>query len=234
MAPTIVTRESLLEKIRSRMPVVRDSWQLRHGQLDFWRPADPNALLDDQTLLNSHDELPWQPYWAQAWEASRGLCSWLGDRELEGLRVLEPGCGLGVTAAAALAGGARVVCGDNAPPALDFALLNTWPWRERCEVCFIDWHTTRTAGQFDLIAGSDIVYDRREVLPLNRFFRAHLRPGGRVVLSDPSRAMTREFLQMFADLGWSQSVSQVSSDGARQPTRIVEMQPAPPADSVGT
>ena len=214
-----------LAQLSDLMPIVEEIWQVRDLQLAFWRPEDAEAILDDETLNQPHEALPWQPYWAQAWEACRGMCHHLSSLPLQGLEVLEPGCGLAITAAAALAGGAHVVCGDNAPPALDFAVVNTWPWRDRVEVGLIDWRETRLDRQFDLIVGSDIVYDRREVEPLDRFFRQHLHQAGRVILSDPSRAMTREFLEHFDRLGWHQDVSCVNLEQLRQPTRIVTMQP---------
>ncbi len=115
------------------------------------------------------------------------------------------------------------MAGDNAPPAVEFARLNTWPWRANCRVLPIDWHRTVLDGAFDLIVGSDILYERREIEPLDRFFRRHLTDQGTVLLADPSRPMTREFLQHFARLGWNQETAEVHSERTRLPTRVVTM-----------
>jgi predicted nicotinamide N-methyase len=181
--------------------------------------------MDDEMLEKTYAEMQWQPDWAQAWEASNGLCEFLAEKDLSGLRVLDLGCGLGITTALLLAAGANVISGDNAPPALEFTKLNTWRWRERCDIRTIDWNKSVIETPFDLIIGSDILYDRADIVPLDRFFRRHLTPGGYVILADPSRAMTREFLDKFAELGWKQTTTMIELKQTKFPSRIVEMRP---------
>lgn len=217
--------EALLQRTHSQFPLVRDSMQFGSHTVHYYRPADPESVLDDETLLSDHGELEWQPYWAQAWDASVGMAEHLVRLELKDKYVLDLGCGIGMTSALLLATGARVLCGDNAPPSLLFAELNTWPWRQKAKVKLIDWHTTLLGDSFDTIVGSDIVYERREIGPLDRFFRNHLKPGGEVILSDPSRPMTREFLAMFSKLGWSMNETTLHIEPITQPIRIITMTP---------
>lgn len=209
---------------------VGQEFEIRHKTLcfdghsiDCCQPADPESILDDETLLRSHGELDWQPYWAQAWDASLGMCHYLNRLDLAEKRVLDLGCGIGLTSATLLACGANVTCGDNAPPSLAFAKINTWPWRDRCDVQLIDWHQTKLDGRFELIIGSDIVYERIEVKPLDGFFRCHLVPGGKVILGDPSRPMTRDFLEAFRSLGWNQREESVHVENVKQLIRIITM-----------
>ncbi|MCP4083026.1 MAG: hypothetical protein GY743_22600, partial [Planctomycetaceae bacterium] len=61
--------------------------------------------------------------------------------------------------------------------------------------------------------------------PLDRFFRQHLMLGGSVILSDPSRPMTRDFLERFQQLGWELLESAIVVEEVRQPIRIVTMKP---------
>ncbi len=186
-------------------------------------PADPEALLNDEVLITPHGEMPWQPYWAQAWEASMGLCEHLVTLPLAGQVVLDLGCGIGLTSALLAAQGATLTCGDNAIPSLVFAEINTWPWRDNVQVALIDWHKTNLSQRFDWIVGSDIVYDRKEVPPLDRFFRAHLAEQGRVLLSDPCRAMTREFLNLFSELGWQVDIEFMDNPHAKNRTRLASL-----------
>lgn len=213
----------LLQRAESQFPLVRDSIQFDSHVVDYYRPSDPESVLDEETLLSDHGELDWQPYWAQAWDASVGMAQHLVNQDLKNKKVLDLGCGIGMTSALLLAIGAEVVCGDNAPPSLLFAELNTWPWRERAQVQLIDWHTTSLEESFDNIVGSDIVYERREVGPLDHFFRNHLKPDGKIILSDPSRPMTREFLTMFSKLGWSLEETTIDIEQIKQPIRIITM-----------
>lgn len=215
--------QNLLAKIRENLEIVEESICFGQYRLTYYRPADPEAVLDDETLMSAHDQLDWQPYWAQAWDAGLGMCQYLSTQMLAGKTVLDLGCGVGLTSALLAASGANVVCGDNAPPSLLFAEANTWPWRQRVTVQLIDWHKTRVDCQFDLIVGSDIVYDRAEVTPLNRFFRAHLGAGGEVLLSDPSRPMTREYLAAFQELGWQLVERTIRVADVKQPIRLVHM-----------
>jgi predicted nicotinamide N-methyase len=188
--------------------------------------------LTDAVLNKRHDEMQWHPYWAQAWDAWRGVADRLTELPLAGLSVLDLGCGLGMTGAVAAACGAKVTMGDNAVPSLQFARLNSWPWRERAQIKLIDWNHDTLGGKFDLIVGCDIVYERQQVEPLDRFFRNHLaaRSGkstqhaaGMVLLGDPTRIMTRDFLNRFAQLGWHQSESSRRYPGIDNPIRLVEM-----------
>lgn len=215
--------DALLKNAESQLPLVRDSIQFGSHRVDYYRPSDPESILDEETLLSDHGELEWQPYWAQAWDASVGMAEYLVNQDLKNQCVLDLGCGIGMTSALLLAIGAEVVCGDNAPPSLLFAELNTWPWRQRAQVQFIDWHKTLLEQHFDTIVGSDIVYERQEVGPLDRFFRNHLKPDGKVILSDPSRPMTREFLTMFSQLGWSLEETTIGIEQIKQPIRIVTL-----------
>lgn len=215
--------QDLLAKAGREFPHTKASICFGEHTIEYYRPADPESALNDEILLSPHGELEWQPYWAQAWDAGLGMCQHVLDLDLRGKRILDLGCGIGLTSALLLAAGADLVCGDNAPPSLLFAELNTWPWRDRVEVKHIDWHATDLGQTFDTIVGSDIVYERGEVAPLDRFFRQHLMLGGSVILSDPSRPMTRDFLERFQQLGWELRESAIAVEGVRQPIRIVTM-----------
>lgn len=223
----LVTPQSLIDQAQADYSIEAKAIQFGDQLIEYYQPSDPESILDDETLLSTHGELDWQPYWAQTWDASIGMCQYLADtrtpQNLAGLQVLDLGCGIGLTSAYLASQGAQLVCGDNAPPSLLFTEINTWPWHDACQIQFVDWHTTELDQSFDLIVGSDIVYDRKEVAPLDLFFRRHLRPEGHVLLSDPSRPMTREFLQMFKNLDWKMHQRPVEREETRNQTRVVEM-----------
>lgn len=225
------TRDQLLARLRDSFEIEQEWVPFGDGQLEIWRPADPDAALDDATLEQSCTEMQWHPYWAQAWDSSYGLLTWLSGRDWTGQQVLDLGCGLGISTAGLLAAGAEVVAGDNARPGLEFARLNTFPWNHRCRVREIDWRASRLNQRFDWIVGSDILYDRQQIEPLDRFFREHLGEGGKVLLADPSRPMTVEFLEQLQRRGWRRQTTVLASDPGRPPIRLAIMSPDPAVHS---
>src|SRR5213082_821919 len=81
--------------------------------LELLRPESPEALLDEEAFAN--DEF--LPYWAELWPAGLALAHALPE-DLEGVRVVELGCGLGVPALVAAARGAEVTAVDWAAEAI--------------------------------------------------------------------------------------------------------------------
>ncbi len=215
--------ESLLEEIRRHYAVICGQVRFDDLVLDFYRVAEPESLLSEEVLLASHEQLPWQPYWAESWDTALGVAAELASRNLQGSRVLDLGCGLGLTGTVAAARGAEVVMADYAPPALQFARLNSWPFRQRAEVVRLDWRQDRLPRRFDLIVGSDILYDRNDRPHLDAFWRAHLNPHGCVLLGDPTRALTDELLDWFIDRGWEATQTRRHTSVSQRVIRLVEL-----------
>jgi predicted nicotinamide N-methyase len=128
-------------------------------ELSLLRPVSPDALLDEEAF--ARDEF--LPYWAELWPAATALAAALPD--VEGLRVVEVGCGLGLPSLVASARGADVTASDWAGDAIDLlrenasrnglvlrAVVRDWrePWLER----------------FDVALAADVLYERRNVEPL--------------------------------------------------------------------
>ena len=188
--------------------------------LDVLRVCNPDSMLDDETLLAGHDEVAYQPYWAQAWDAAIAYADVLSAQDFENQTVLDLGCGLGITGAVVAAKGGKVTLGDYAPPALDFAKVNTWPWRQNVHIRKIDWRKDHLDLTFDRIVAADILYDRNDIPFLDRFWRAHLADGASVEHADPSRALTVDFFRDFRDLGWKVEIQSIESKLIKQPLRL--------------
>ena len=215
--------DRLLQRLREHFEIEKVSDRFGKVEIEYYCLKDPDSLLDEKTLLDSHGELKWQPYWAQNWEAANGIAEELSSLDLNERQVLDLGCGLGVTGAIAAAGGARVVLADNAPPALCFAQVNCLPWKEQTSVVRLDWRRDDLKRKFDFIVGSDILYDRKDIEYLDKFWRRHLADDGRVLLGDPNRPMTREYFEMLQSAGWYFERTSVRERVAGRPVRIVEL-----------
>jgi predicted nicotinamide N-methyase len=217
------TREELGTAIAAQIAVVTEPLTLGGRTYEITRVADPNCLLDDATLLSSHDQLPWHPYWAQVWDGAIGLGWELVSGQHVPRTVLDLGCGLGITGAVAASLGAEVLMADQATPALCFARWNSWPWRERVEVCHVNWRTDHLGRQFDLILGADILYDREDLPYLDRFWREHARRTASILLGDNGRPLTGALLEQLPGLGWRVRHACRTIPGLARPVRLTTL-----------
>lgn len=120
----------------------------------------PEDLLDEAAF--AEDEF--LPYWAELWPAAAALAAALPER-LEGVRVLELGCGLGLPSLVAAASGAIVTAFDWAADAVDLLRANA----ERNGLCLTceqrDWREP-LRERYDLALAADVLYERRNVEPV--------------------------------------------------------------------
>ncbi len=138
------------------------------------------------SLLNQEDlEVKDLPFWAKIWEASFLLAYFMGKQPVAlGRRILEIGAGIGVVGIYAALCGHRVVISDINEEALLFARVNVLLNNAtQAEVRKIDWNDTSLQDQFDVIIGSEVVYDRECYPLLVDFLNRTLAPGGVIFLA---------------------------------------------------
>jgi predicted nicotinamide N-methyase len=154
-------------------------------RLDLLRPRDPDALLDEEAF--EHEEF--LPYWAELWPSATVLADRLATRGVAGRRLLELGCGLGVTGLAAAALGADVTLTDWAPDALALVRRNAERNGLRVATARLDWFAPPAAddGTWPLVVAADVLYERRHVAALLATLDRVLHPGGEAWIADPGR-----------------------------------------------
>ncbi len=139
-------------------------------------------------------ELP-APFWAYAWPAGCALGRVLLDRpELaRGKRVLDFGCGGGVSAlAAARAGAAHVVANDIDAWALATVALAAARQQLPLRTLPTDLTTQPEALQaFDLVLCGDLAYERSQASPQRALLLRARAAGARVLLADAERTYFR-------------------------------------------
>jgi predicted nicotinamide N-methyase len=128
-------------------------------ELALVRPAEPEALLDEDAF--AADEF--LPYWAELWPAGLALARALPER-LARVRVVELGCGLGVPALVAAARGAEVTAVDWSVEAVDLLKENAERNGLQLEAVHADWRAFD--GEYDLALAADVLYEARNVEPL--------------------------------------------------------------------
>ncbi len=178
------------------------------------QPADIDRLLD----LAANDPEENLPYWAELWPSGIALADavLLDPRRVHDTPVIELGCGLGLTAAAALQAGARLLATDYDPAAL---LLTRWNCRcnvgREPMVMQLNWR--RPSAEFFALVGStgvplvlaaDVLYEQRDIEPLLSLIDRILAPGGLLWLAEPGRQTAAVFVQRLLDRGWSDETDQ--------------------------
>jgi predicted nicotinamide N-methyase len=153
------------------------------------------------------------PLFGMLWPSGRVLAQAMLTFELEGRRVLELGCGLGLASLVVPRRGGDITASDCHPLAADFLLenlrLNALP-PMKYEIG--DWlRPNPRLGVFDLIIGSDLLYDREQPEALSQFIDRHSADSVEVLIADPDRGNQARFKRKMGVLGYSHSEERVSA-----------------------
>jgi predicted nicotinamide N-methyase len=162
-------------------------------RLEVLRPPSPEELIDEAAF----DDEEFLPYWAELWPSGLSLARHVAARDLQGLRVIELGCGLGLPALAAAFRGADVLATDWADDAIELLRRNAERNGVFLRVARVRWSEPEQllrAAPWDLVLGADLLYEARNAEQL-----AELLPrlGGEVLLAEPGRPYAKEFLERF-------------------------------------
>jgi len=164
------------------------------------------AARDHASLMQAADSFVAFPFGLLLWESGEALAAALAEipASLAGCSVLELGAGVGLPGLVARGlGAARVRQTDHISQALELCRLNA---AENgiggVELCLANWDAWTDDEVYDVILGSDVIYERQAHAPLAAILERNLKPGGRVFLADPGRQDTPLFLAELADRGW--------------------------------
>jgi len=225
-------RYRLLHRIRRNYETTSRLIDIGPFWFDFTSVANPDLVLDQVAAKvdleeRLHGPLPADtpmhlPYWAELWDSAAGIGLHLTQRqEPIGQNVLDLGCGMGLAGTVAAAMGAHVMFADLERPALLFARLNSLPWRRHVRTRQLDWRRDQLGERFDLIIGSDILYEKSQWEFLEPFWRGHLADCGSVLLGEPGRATGGMFIEWIQRRGWTIEVSEQPVKTRPMPIRLL-------------
>lgn len=163
------------------------------------------AVRNQDALLAAAERFDQFPFGLLLWESAPVLAGVLAERpaRVAGKRVLELGAGAGFAGIVAAALGGRVKQTDHAYEALELCRMNAAAnGVAGIEVATGDWNAWREEGRYDVILGSDVLYDRDVFKPLMAILERNLATSGRVLFTDPGRGDTPQFLAVMRLAGW--------------------------------
>lgn len=184
------------------------------------------ALSDLQQFADPHGEAArvgissagWSLF-GQLWPAGRLLAQTMAAWPLVGQRILEVGCGLGLSSLVLQARGADITASDHHPLAGPFlhhnAVSNGLPPPAYVDV---PWSAPPSGlGRFDLIIGSDILYERGQAELLAVLLERHANVAAECLITDPGRGNSAAFSRAMRRQGYQVSQTQAMADAAGQP-----------------
>lgn len=174
----------------------------------------------DQSLAEEHC-----PYFGVMWEAGIGLSQFLTRDMCEGKKILEIGCGLALPSFIATRFGGNVIATDFHADVPLFLQENQERNKINFEYQVMNWRneierTKNAFGQFDLVLGSDILYESQHAMQVAEALIAFLKPGGKIILSDPGRAYVQKFISSMKELGYPEVFTTQKVPGPLTPKKL--------------
>ncbi|HKI62959.1 MAG TPA: methyltransferase domain-containing protein [Mariprofundaceae bacterium] len=149
------------------------------------------------------------PLFGVVWASGEVLARLMSDFQIEGKRILEVGCGIGLSSLLLNHRHADITATDYHPEAGNFLAANTLLNRDKA-IPFVrtGWDDGDSGlGKFDLIIGSDLLYERDHVELLAEFIERHARPHCEVIIVDPGRGHAARYSRKMTGLGYTHSQS---------------------------
>lgn len=145
------------------------------------------------------------PLFGVIWPSGVMLADVMNDYPMQGLRILEVGCGLGLPSLVAHHHGADITASDYHPLAEEFMEKNaTLNHLSPVRFQIINWSRIDSSlGKFDLIIGSDILYEPDHPRILCRFIERHAADNCTIIMVDPGRRQRMEFSKRMIDNGFA-------------------------------
>jgi len=167
-------------------------------------PPDFDALLDE-AAQRTPDDVDAIPYYASLWPSACALADELWERRdtLSSRRVLELGCGLGLPSIVAAKLGADVMATDFHPDAGAWCRTNATANHVALTFLSCDWNTPPAWPPFDIVLGSDLIYERRHIPALATCIGTLCAASGLALIADPGRDGLPSFAAAMQADGWT-------------------------------
>ena len=153
------------------------------------------------------------PLFGQIWPSGIILANLMSSYDIEDKRILEVGCGIGLSSLVLNSRMANITSTDYHPSVGKFLNFNTKLNEDR-DIPYIrtDWSDENDdLGEFDLIIGSDLLYEPNHIEVLSNFINQHSKETCEVIIIDPNRGYKNKFTKKMNSLGF-ESIQTDASD----------------------
>ena len=170
--------------------------------LDRQQFSDPDGRAERAGISSA----AW-PIFGIVWPAGIALAQKMSQFAVAGKNILEVGCGIGLCSLVLQRRGANITASDYHPLAEEFLRYNSdmnglppikyqnAPWAG----------PNPDLGRFDLIIGSDLLYERGHPALLSAFLACHTESAANVIVADPGRTRCGQFTSKMAAEGYSRT-----------------------------
>ncbi len=158
------------------------------------------------------------PIFGLVWPSSVVLAKVVHGLDLTHKRTLEVGCGVAIASIVAASKNVDITASDYHPLTNTFLIENT-NTNDIGAIKYFhgDWRNPITdEGKFDVVIGSDLLYEAFHAEPLALFIDSHLAEGGIVILVDPGRSTANKIKKSMAALGFDCLLEIINAEGLVQ------------------
>lgn len=186
--------------------------RLRYQTIEFGKTdIHIRTLRDNQQYADTDDvaaklgicSAAW-PIFGVVWLSGEVLARLMFDYSISGKRILEVGCGIGLASLVLNHRLANITATDHHPEAEAFLAENT-RLNNGPDIPFVrtGWTDNKSSlGQFDLIIGSDLLYEADHAQLLAAFINQHAHAHCEVIIVDPGRGHSNRFGRLMTALGY--------------------------------
>lgn len=145
------------------------------------------------------------PLFGVVWPSSIVLAHFIDDFDTDSKRILEVGCGMALTSLLLNKQNADITATDYHPEVQTFLDRNTL-LNQDSDIAFerVDWaDESDDLGLFDLIIGSDLLYEDNHIDLLANFIEAHANSTCEVIIVDPGRGRKSKLSTRLIEFGFT-------------------------------
>jgi len=145
------------------------------------------------------------PMFGVIWPSSLVLAHFISDYQIAGKKILEIGCGMALSSLLLNSKNADISATDYHPEVESFLNRNTLLNNDKpIDFQLVDWTAEKNElSRFDLIIGSDLLYEDEHIDLIANFIESHTKPKCEVILVDPGRGRKNKLSIKMNSYGYS-------------------------------